>query len=98
VSPDFIEFGGTPSIPATAGVTIQNVGSTDLHVTSVRAPKPPFSLSGGPQIPFAVPAGGQVAFSAVFSPTSQGQFADGLTITSDDALHPSIGLSMHGAH
>ena len=98
VTPDFIEFGGPPAIPATAAVTIQNVGSADLHVTSVHGPKPPFSLGGVPQIPFAVPASGQVAFSVVFNPTAAGQFPDQLTIVSDDALYPTIGVSMHGAH
>jgi hypothetical protein len=98
VSPDFVEFAAPAAVPATATVTIDNIGSMTLTVAAVRSPQAPFSLSGVPQTPFTVPPGGQVAVSVVFTPTSQSQFVDQLVIRSDDALQPAIGVSMHGAH
>lgn len=98
VSPDFVEFGAQPVVPASRSLTIANDGSSPLTVSALRAPRPPFGLSGVPAVPFAVGATGQTTFTVTFAPSQPGEWTDRIDLASDDAQHPTIHIGMHGAH
>jgi hypothetical protein len=95
--PDFIEFGHPPVVPGLITVTIYNRGSAQLDIAPIKIGGAPFSLVGAPAGAFSVAAGGSQSFDVQFNPTAAGNFVDRVAIRSNDALHPSVGIGVHGA-
>jgi hypothetical protein len=82
---------------ATQTLVIQNSGNAMLTVASmVISGSSQFAFDSPPSVPFNVAPGGQVSFTTVFSPTSRGIKQATLTISSNDPVTPSKGVSLRG--
>jgi len=73
-----------------------NVGSADVHVTSVArtAGSAAFTVVGPSA--FTIPPGGQVDVQVQFAPTSYGPQTATFTVTSDDPQQPTINVPASG--
>jgi hypothetical protein len=99
-SPDSINFGGVlvgqSSLPFP--VTIHNFGDAPLTVSNISlgVPGGAFSLNGLPTLPVNIPSFGDLEFTVIFSPTSEAAVTDLITISSNDAGDPSVGVNLAG--
>ena len=80
--------------PATKTFKVTNVGPGVLHgqVGTVAAP---FQVTAGGSS-FTLPAGHAISVTVEFTPMSTQPQNATLTITSDDPVHPSVGILMSG--
>ncbi len=78
-----------------AAVTLTNPGTGPLTVTAVRGDNAAFQISG-PQTPFSVPAGSQRNVSIEFTPPAVGSHVATLTVDSNAATRPSLGVAIEG--
>jgi hypothetical protein len=96
--PTGINFGkvepGTISEDRT--ISIRNIGSENLTVSTISNPAAPFSISDVPTLPQVIPPGGSETFDVSFSPNSAGTFNSTITITSNDADNPTREITLSG--
>lgn len=100
VSPARGSFG-----PATVGVasnktfTVYNNGTGTLNVTGVTIAgtnAADFATPGLPALPAAIPASGTLALTVAFTPGAAGARSGTLTVSGDDAAHPSQTIALSG--
>jgi len=96
VSPASLDFGKV-STGATKQLTfsIQNAGTAALSVQSITKTSAVFSISS-PGLPFSVAPGVEQAVTVTFAPTAGGGVSDTVTITSNDAAHPTVTIPLNG--
>jgi len=87
-----VEVGDTTS----KTVTMSNIGTDDLTVSSITDPGAPFSLSGLPSLPVVIPSGSSETFEVAFSPTDTVMFNASIAITSDDPDDPTKNVALNG--
>jgi hypothetical protein len=80
--------------PADHPITVRNSGVSDAHVLSA------LTVSGASVVvtptPATVPAMGACAIDLRLTPAGQGSFLDTLILTTDDPLHPTNRIGVHG--
>ncbi len=85
-TPSAIVFGGTElNATATAGLTIQNTGNEDLHISGASASLGDFAVASGCAI---VPAGSSCSLNVSFTPTATGLRSGTISFTDDAAGSP----------
>lgn len=96
VSPTSLDFGeqrvGTTSV--SKRVTITNTGSGNLGITGIST-TPPFTVPS-PSAPFTLAPGGSQELLVTFRPTSEGDFAGTVTLSTDDPASPSVTIPLSG--
>ncbi len=102
VDPDSLGFGQvrlnrTDSLQ----LTISNIGTADLVVTSFDFNDPAFSSSSS--TPITIPVGGSVEVTVIFAPSEERDYAAELKIRSNDTQHnpvivPLTGAGVNGPH
>jgi outer membrane protein assembly factor BamB/Leucine-rich repeat (LRR) protein len=74
-------------------LTVSNVGTTDLSVTSITSDNPDFKVDS---TSFTVPSGNNHAVTITFSPTSTGPQSAAITVTSNDSDENTVEISVSG--
>jgi hypothetical protein len=97
VSQASINFGSVRSTQAaTRTITITNAGGTDLVISNIVNPLPPFSIVNKPATPFTIQPGQSRELTVQFAPTSIQRFVGSLTIQSNDPATPNLNISLEG--
>lgn len=80
-----VSFGGglVGGPPLRQAISLWNDGLSDLHVTSVSAPRAPFAIDTDVRAPFTIPAERSTLLQLRFQPTATGAFSDDIVVTSD---------------
>lgn len=95
-----LAFGVVPlGQTATRIMQIFNVGSSDLHISSITraAGSPDFSIVSGPPTPVTVTPGEEIDYTVQFAPTASGDESAYFQINSDDPFHPAYDVYASGA-
>ncbi len=80
-------------------VTLTNSGSDPLKISNIAlggAQGNDFVLSGLPSLPAQVAPNMSVSFGVAFRPTAVGARSGQAVVTSDDSLHPTLAVTLHG--
>ena len=94
VVPDSIDFGKRPLGKAsTETFLVKNLGRDALVVSSIASSAPQFTASPSS---FSVPALGEQPVVVSFTPADTGSYSGTLTVSSNDSLHPSVGVWVSG--
>jgi hypothetical protein len=95
-SPVPINFGfvSVRRTPPEALVSVRNLGSDDLVVSSIVPDHPAFTVEPSSLDP--IPSGGSAAFRIVFDPEEVGAHDASIVVTSNDAFNPTYGLPVTG--
>ena len=90
VSPLAVSFGDVRvGLASTQTITVQNVGSADLHLGTIGSPSAPFDRTGGTCANGQTLApGGNCTIAITFSPQARGVFSSSFEIISDDPDSP----------
>ncbi len=97
VSPTSIDFGSIETVGSQARrVIVKNVGTGDLIVGSFPSLAAPFYLKSDECSGMTLGSGLSCKVFVKFAPTSNGTYTASLTVTSNDADHPEIGISLTG--
>jgi hypothetical protein len=93
---DTLDFGNVRinSAPASRDITVQNIGSDVLNLSSAVVTPSPFSLKSKPS---SVDPGSSGLVSINFAPTVVGPFKGSVTISSDDARKPTTVVYVKGS-
>ncbi len=97
LSTSSIDFGSLLLTAAdSAGISIDNIGSSTLGLKSISHSASAFTLSNLPSMPAAIPPGGSLRFTVAYHPALNGIAHDTVAIESDDSLHPVTKISLRG--
>ncbi len=98
VSPLSVDFGLVPVSGFADKVILgANVGQKECHLTGVSAPSAPqFILKSGPGVPAILQPNDTFSMTVRYTPTGAQTDTATLTITSDDAAHPSLAVNLKG--
>lgn len=97
VSPLTANFGNvTVGQNADQTVTINNLGTANLTVSTLNITNSVFSLVSPPAVPFNVTPGNSQALTVRFSPTATGAQSGNLAIGSNDADEPTVNVALNG--
>ena len=97
VTPVAVNFGNvTVGQNANQTVTINNLGTANLTVSSLNITNSVFSLVTPPAVPFNVTPGGSQALTVRFTPTGTGAQTGNLAIGSNDADEPTVNVALSG--
>lgn len=97
VSPSSVNFGNvTVGQNADQTVTINNLGTANLTVSSLNVTNSVFTLVSPPAVPFNVTPGGSQALTVRFSPVATGAQSGNLAIASNDADEPTVNVALSG--
>lgn len=97
VSQASINFGSVRSTQtATRTITITNAGGTDLVISNIFNPSPPFSIVNKPATPFTMQPGQSRELTVQFAPTSIQRFVGSLIIQSNDPATPNLAIGLEG--
>lgn len=89
-----LDFGGLfVGLTNTLDITVQNVGTDVLSVTSISTDADGFSVS---PLSMSLTPGAAGAISVVFSPPSPGEFSGTLLLESNDPEEPLVGVLLTG--
>lgn len=94
-----LAFGVVPvGQSATKIMQIFNVGSSDLHISSITraAGSPDFSIVSGPQTPVTVTPGEEIDYTVQFAPSASGDETATFQINSDDPFRPAFQVAASG--
>ncbi len=95
VSPTSLDFGSVGvGAASTLELTLSNSGGEATIVSGISTDNAVFTT--GASLPFQVPAGGNLILDVVFIPTSESSESGALTISSDAADNPSLGVNLSG--
>lgn len=96
VSPPFLDFGaGLVGAPQTLSVLVQNLGNATLQVSSVTSSDAEFRVV--PAGPFSVAPNNWTYLSVEYRRTVPGARSSTVTISSDDAARPVLGIPVQGS-
>ena len=80
-----------------ASLAIQNAGTADLNVSGISVTgSADFALPGGAPTSYVIQPGRQVTVQVNYTPGEAGPDTGSLVITSDDAVNPSLSVSLDG--
>ncbi|HVG19011.1 MAG TPA: choice-of-anchor D domain-containing protein, partial [Blastocatellia bacterium] len=97
VSQSSINFGSVRSTQtATRTITITNAGGSDLVVSNIINPLPPFSIVNRPATPFTIQPGQSRNLTVQFAPTSVQRFVGSFTIQSNAPTAPNLTINLEG--
>jgi choice-of-anchor B domain-containing protein len=77
-------------------VKLTNFGTEILTITSISTSEGSFTFNDIPEVPVNLDPGESTTFASIFSPTSEGEVEDIITIGSNDANDMSIEISLTG--
>jgi hypothetical protein len=80
----------------TTPVTITNIGSAPLTITSITNSTTPFILLGVPSLPATISTFDSIPLRVVFHPSTHGTINDSITIVSNDSLNPTAKVYLTG--
>ena len=98
VSPDTLEITAAVG-SSTAGATIATdtaTGGIPLSISSALVSGPEFAASDCVSSPCSVPAGSNTPLHVTFAPTVWGDLDARLVLTTNDAAHPTVTVTVHG--
>ncbi len=99
VIPRNIDFGNQQlgQIGKIQQIVISNIGDTDLTISSISNPGPPFILANLPSLSIFLEPAGSSTFGVFFSPENVGEASGSFTITSSDTVDSTIDITLTGS-
>lgn len=70
---------------ATQNLTLTNVGTTSVDITSISGPLAPFSISNPVSFPQTIVAGNSLTFAILFAPGQSGSFSSSISVLTNYA-------------
>lgn len=96
-TPNPVDFGDiVVGDVATQTVTVSNVGSAALNISSVTSPAAPFSITADGCAGQTLSPSGSCTIEVQFAPAAAGAFAGSFTIASDDPDEPNYVVGLQG--
>ncbi|MBM2840241.1 MAG: hypothetical protein HW412_769 [Bacteroidetes bacterium] len=78
----------------TSTITISNIGTNVLTISSITKTQPTYTLLNLPSFPVNIASFDSLKFRVVFTPTAHGTINDTITIASNDPITPAMKISL----
>jgi hypothetical protein len=88
-----VEAGATSD---TAAMSVYNIGSSSLSITSIARTQSAYTLLNLPSLPASVATFDSIRFRVVFRPTAHGAVNDTIAIANNDPGNPSMKIPLQG--